>query len=321
MQNSLNIIFAGTPEFAVPSLAAIQQSSHRIMAVYTQPDAPAGRGRKLAASPVKEYALAYNIPVLQPTSLRQIDVQQTLADFKADLMVVIAYGQILPEAVLQAFRFGCINVHASLLPAWRGAAPIQRAILAGDNKTGVTIMQMERGLDTGPILHQVSCAINETETGGSLHERLAHIGSAALMTVLNDLSYFIASAQPQVHQYATYAHKLTKQEGRLNWQASAEILERQIRAFDPWPGSFCFLGEELIRVHAASVVSDTDAVSQQGSFLPGTMININKEGIDVLTGQGVLRLIKLQFAGGKPVLVKDILNAKPSFFKKNEQLI
>lgn len=306
---SLNIIFAGTPDFAVPSLKILVESSeHKIVAVYTQPDAPAGRGQKLLPSAVKQYALSQNIAIVQPTSLRDVAAQAQLKSFSADIMVVVAYGQILPEAVLRLFRFGCINVHASLLPRWRGAAPIQRAILAGDEVSGITIMQMAKGLDTGAILYQTSTPIDTSDTGGSLHDRLAISGSQALLTVLNNVETYIQEAKPQEETLATYAHKLRKQEGQLDWCQTAEILARQIRAFTPWPGSFCYVGETRLHVHEASVV--TMQVSQP----VGTILTVSKIGIDVATAKNVLRITRLQFPGGKPLLISDMLNAKPNFF-------
>lgn len=312
---SLNIVFAGTPEFAVPSLTAIIESSeHKVTAVYTQPDAPSGRGQKLQASPVKQYALSKNIPVFQPISLRNAEAQTQLKSLSADIMVVIAYGQILSEAVLQMFRFGCINVHASLLPRWRGAAPIQRAILAGDSETGNTIMQMEKGLDTGPMLTQIMTPIYSTDTGGSVHDRLSILGSEALLTVLSDIEKYLQQAKVQDDTLASYAHKLTKQEGQIDWQKTAIELERQVRAFTPWPGSFCYLGETRIHIHQASVIAE------QTTRSPGTIVDVAKEGIDISTGQYLLRLTKLQFPGGKPLPVSDILNAKPTLFQANSCL-
>ncbi len=294
----LNLIFAGTPAFSAVTLQALLHSSHSVKAVYTQPDRPAGRGRKLTASPVKELAVKHGIPVYQPLSLCQADEQQKLVNLNADLMIVVAYGLILPLPVLTAPTLGCLNVHASLLPRWRGAAPIQRAILAGDTETGITIMQMDEGLDTGDMLYKLNCPIFPTDTTEKLHDRLAVLGADALMQALEKLSELVPESQN--NQLATYAHKIKKEEAKLDWQLPAKLLSYQVRAFNPWPVAFS--GD--LRVWEA------DALSQVTHDKPGTILNVSAEGVDIATGQGVLRLLKLQWPGGKVISAADAFNAK-----------
>jgi len=298
----MNIIFAGTPEFAVPCLQALIDSPHNVIGVYTQPDRPAGRGRKLTASPIKQLALAHHIPVHQPLSLRTLPEQEILKSFNADLMVVVAYGLILPKAVLTIPRLGCINVHASLLPRWRGAAPIHRAILAGDTQTGIKIMQMDEGLDTGDMLLQVPCPIEPTDTAQQLHDRLAPLGAQALLT------YLAAPTQktPQNSDQATYAAKLTKTEAEIDWSHSAIDIERRVRAFNPWPVAYTYLNGQPLRLWSA-----VGAGLAPPSHIPGTILTANKSGIDVATGDGVLRLLAIQLPGGKHLTATEFLNAHP----------
>jgi methionyl-tRNA formyltransferase len=303
MATALNILFAGTPEFAATTLAALLKSQHRICAVYTQPDRPAGRGRKLTASAVKQLSLQHNLVVMQPESLKTEEAQQQLKDFNVDVMVVVAYGLILPPAVLQIPRLGCINVHASILPRWRGAAPIQRAILAGDRETGVTIMQMDKGLDTGDMLFRKTTSIRDDDTAQSLHDRLAIIGADALLETLLLLNENKIHPEKQDNALATYAEKLHKSEAQINWQQSASSIHRQVCAFNPWPVAQTDLDGETVRIWQSQVLQ----LSSDRS--PGSVIDECKEGIDVATGDGVLRIIRLQLPGAKPLMVSDFLNA------------
>ncbi len=300
----MRIVFAGTPEFAVSSLRAAARH-HEVVAVYTQPDRPAGRGRGLAASPVKLEAVARGIPVFQPESLKDEAAQQQLRALQPDLMVVVAYGLILPKAVLAIPTHGCWNVHASLLPRWRGAAPIQRAIQAGDDTSGVCLMQMEAGLDTGPVLLQQSLPIAGTDTGGQLHDKLAELGAQVLSDGLGLLRAGLKPiAQPQPAEGVTYAHKLDKAEARLDWRGEAEVLARTVRAFNPWPVAEAQLGGERVRIHGAVALADN------GGAAPGTVIAASRDGIDVACGQGALRLRVLQREGGKAITAADYLNAR-----------
>ncbi|MET0066879.1 MAG: methionyl-tRNA formyltransferase [Candidatus Thiodiazotropha sp.] len=303
MSHSLNIIFAGTPDFAAVALKSLLASEHRVVAVYTQPDRPAGRGRKLQPSPVKQLALEQDIPVCQPQTLKDPAAQQELAGFAADLMVVVAYGLLLPQAVLDIPRLGCINIHASLLPRWRGAAPIQRAILAGDQESGVTIMQMEAGLDTGPMLIKSQTPIAAEETGGSLHDRLADLGAEALLQVLPGLSDGSLEGEVQDDDLATYARKLDKQEARIDWHQDAGQIDRQVRAFNPWPVAHCLLRGQVMRVWNSQAMPGAPAVP------PGTVVASGKAGIDVATGAGVLRITQLQMPGKRALSAGDFLNA------------
>ncbi|HEX7813975.1 methionyl-tRNA formyltransferase [Dyella sp.] len=302
----LRVVFAGTPEFSVPCLEACRTSGAEVVAVYTQPDRPAGRGRKLTPSPVKAAAQAAGIPVEQPESLKSADIQQALAAYRADLMVVVAYGLILPRKVLALPRLGCWNVHASLLPRWRGAAPIQRAILAGDNESGVDLMQMEAGLDTGPVLLERRTPITRQDTGGSLHDRLSALGADVLAEGLRRVAtgeVLVPRAQPE--EGVTYAHKLDKAEAQLDFSKPAMTLEYQVRAFDPWPVAEGAIAGEALRIWAAHAVDGSpDAV-------PGTVLGASRDGIDIACGQGALRVTALQRAGGKRITATDYLNARP----------
>ncbi|MBO9883739.1 methionyl-tRNA formyltransferase [Xanthomonas sp. D-109] len=300
----MKLVFAGTPDFAVPSLRAAAQR-HEVVAVYTQPDRPAGRGRGLTPSPVKLEAVARGIPVLQPQTLRSPETLQALRALQPDLIVVVAYGLILPKAVLAIPTHGCWNVHASLLPRWRGAAPIQRAIEAGDSETGVCLMQMEAGLDTGPVLLSQRTPIGADETGGQLHDRLAALGAQVLADGLGLLRAGLRPvAQSQPEAGVTYAHKLDKAQARLDWQQPAAQLARQVRAFDPWPVAEAVLAGERVRVHGAIAL---DLAHGQP---PGTVLTASKQGIDIACGQGALRLRVLQRDGGKAITAADYLNAR-----------
>ena len=310
--SGLRIIFAGTPDFAAHHLQALLDSDHQVIAAYTQPDRPAGRGKKLAASPVKALALEHDIPVYQPLNFKEDTDRQALADLNADIMVVVAYGLLLPKAVLDTPRLGCINVHASLLPRWRGAAPIQRAIAAGDTETGVTIMQMDVGLDTGDMLVISTCPINHDDTGGSLHDRLLTLGGPALLTALDQLQQGTAQPEQQDDSLANYAHKLTKQEAALDWSLSATELDRQIRAFNPFPVAYFSEGKDRIRVWDACVVSNVEAT--ESASAPGTITDVTKDAIKVACGSQALLLKQLQLPGKKVLSIKDILNGHAQRF-------
>lgn len=310
MTQCLRIIYAGTPDFSVAALQALITSSHEVVAVYTQPDRPAGRGRGLLASPVKQLALKHNIPVYQPISLKDEKAQRQLNALNADLMVVAAYGLLLPAAVLTAPRLGCINIHASLLPRWRGAAPIQRAILAGDQKTGITLMQMDEGLDTGDILAVAECEITADDTGSSLHDKLMALGAATLLSALPAIAEQIQPAEKQDDAAACYAAKLTKAEARINWSQTAEEIERAVRAYNAWPVAFCYYQKKnkaiALRIWQAEVVSSEQVLDKA---VPGQVIAESAQGIDVLTAAGLLRIVSLQAEGKRKMPAADFLNA------------
>ncbi len=306
MTEPLRIVFAGTPEFAARHLQALLDAGHPVVGVYTQPDRPAGRGQKLMPSPVKQLASQHNIPLFQPSSLRDPMAQAELAALRPDLLLVVAYGLILPQAVLDIPRLGCINSHASLLPRWRGAAPIQRAIQAGDGESGVTLMQMEAGLDTGPMLCKVSTPISAEDTAGSLHDRLAELGAQAMAAAIGPLVRGELRGEKQDDSLATYAHKLNKDEARIDWQQPATELDRQIRAFNPWPISHAQLDGETIKVLAAEL--------EQASGPAGTILSANKDGLTVACGEGALRLTRLQMPGGKALAFADLFNSRRDQF-------
>ena len=306
MSGPLRIVFAGTPEFALPSLRAAARMGE-LVAVYTQPDRPAGRGRQLTASPVKQAALNNGWPVRQPTTLKTIEARKELAALAPDLLVVVAYGLILPPKILAIPRHGCWNVHASLLPRWRGAAPIQRAIEAGDAQTGVCLMQMAEGLDTGPVLLSQATSIDADDTGGSLHNRLAGLGAEVLsdgLTLLRAGMRPVARAQADVG--VTYASKLDKSEARLDWNQSANVLERKVRAFNPWPIAEAVINGERLRIHEARA----HAVTHNAA--PGSVLAMNRDGLDIACGEGVLRLTVVQREGGRAMPIADYLNARLS---------
>ena len=306
----MRIVFAGTPEFAVPSLRAAARH-HEVVAVYTQPDRPAGRGRGLAASPVKLDAVTRGIPVLQPETLPRADPQEVLRALAPDLVVVVAYGLILPRKVLEIPTHGCWNVHASLLPRWRGAAPIQRAIEAGDTRTGVCLMQMEKGLDTGPVLLSQSLQIGEQETGGQLHDRLSALGAQVLADGLGLLRADIRPVpQPQPGEGVTYAHKLDKAEARLDWSKPATVLANQVRAFNPWPMAEAVVAGERVRLHGAVALDEAHGAGPH-QVEPGSLLRAGRDGLDVACAAGVLRLRVLQRDGGKAITAADYLNGRP----------
>lgn len=308
MTAPLRIIFAGTPDFAARHLEALLRSEHQVIAVYTQPDRPAGRGQQLTASPVKQIAVKHQIPVFQPTSLKQGDAQQQLNDLQADVMVVVAYGLLLPQQVLDAPRLGCINVHGSLLPRWRGAAPIQRAIWAGDHQTGITIMQMDLGLDTGAMLSKVGCSIATTDTSATLYDKLAEIGPSALLDALAHLPHLQQTAEAQDERLACYAAKLSKEEARLDFNKSAAQLEREIRAFNPWPVSILQHGKHRIKVLQAQVEASVEPAT------PGTVLALNRQGLKVATAEHVLVITKLQPPGKKAMPIADFINGRADWF-------
>lgn len=308
----MRIIFAGTPEFAAESLAALLASCHQVVAVLTQPDRPAGRGRTLQPSPVKVLAMQHAIPVLQPENLKGEAIRAELAALAADVMVVVAYGLIIPADVLALPRCGCVNVHGSLLPRWRGAAPIQRAIAAGDTESGVGIMQMEAGLDTGPVLLELRTPILPDDTGGSLHDRLASLGADALVQALANLEDLQRKALPQPQAGITYAHKLTKEEAQLDWSKSAMTLAREVRAFNPWPVSWVPRAEGPLRVLSATPGA--------GKGEPGTVLTASADGIEVACGEGSLWLTHIQLPGKKALPVADLLRGRADLFVPGQTL-
>ena len=302
MTDSKRIVFAGTPEFSVPPLRALLASGHKVVGVYSQPDRPAGRGRKLTPGPVKEVAVDAGIPVFQPANFKDPAAVAALAALDADLMVVVAYGLLLPRAVLDAPRVGCVNIHASVLPRWRGAAPIQRAVLAGDAVSGVTIMQMEEGLDTGPMYLVEEVALSEDETGGSLHDRLSVLGAEALMKALPGILDGTLKPQKQDDARACYAKKLDKAEAVIDWTKSAADIERQVRAFNPWPVAQTLFEDANLRIWRGYAVKGVGGA-------PGMVMNADRNGIDVATGDGLLRVTELQVPGKRAMAARDFINA------------
>jgi methionyl-tRNA formyltransferase len=315
---ALKIVFAGTPQFAIPSLQALLESDHKVSAVYTKPDSPSGRGLRLTYSPVKQFMLEHDpaIPLHQPITLKDVEVQKKLAEFNADIMVVIAYGLILPSPVLSLFKYGCINVHSSLLPRWRGAAPIQRAVLAGDDLTGVTIMQIDEGLDTGHILNKKEYRIQPIDTAEQVHDNLAAIGRQALLETLDLIETGRANPLPQEDHLATYAAKIHKEEAMINWHEPATVIDRQIRAFHPWPIAYTYLNGQLLKVWQAEVVS-----LETSGHIPGQIISVSDHGIEVATSQGVIRLLTVQIPGGKPISTRNYLNARSKNIIPGETLL
>jgi len=308
-EQPLKIIFAGTPEFAAIALMQLIKHGHQVVAVYTQPDRPAGRGRKLMPSPVKQVAVDNNIPVEQPESLKKDPAAiEKLKSYAPDVMIVAAYGLLLPQTVLDIPTYGCLNIHASLLPRWRGAAPIQRAILAGDSETGITIMQMDAGLDTGDMLLKKPLLISDSMNAGELHDQLAALGSKAILETLDAMSTGGLHPEQQDNALATYAKKLDKDEAWINWTQPAQHLDRQIRAFNPWPVAQTRLDDKIMRIRKAQVI---DAATNR---TPGTIVNVSTDSIDVACGAGQLRLLDGQLPGGKPMSIKDLLNGHAALF-------
>ena len=307
----MKVIFAGTPEIATIPLQALLDSHHQVMAVYTQPDRPAGRGKKLMPSPVKTLALEHNIIVEQPENFKTEEAREKLKSYQADIMVVMAYGLILPVAILEAPKQGCINIHVSLLPRWRGAAPVQHAILAGDKETGVTIMQMDKGLDTGAILHQQSCVINEKDTSESVYVRLAEISTGLLLQTLIDIEQNNLKTIEQNKQLATYAHKIEKHDAKIDWTESSEMIDRKVRAYYPAPIAFFEWKNELVRIWQGF------PVQVFGKQLPGEVIEMNKQGVIIKTSDGAYCITRLQFPGKNPLSAHEMFNAyKEKFYVK-----
>lgn len=308
--SSLRIIFAGTPEFSARYLEALMASEHELLAIYTQPDRPTGRGKKLVPSPVKRLGLDAAVPVFQPASLKGESEQQELAAHNADLLIVVAYGLILPQAVLDMPKLGALNVHASLLPRLRGAAPIQRAIESGDQESGVTIMQMDAGLDTGDMLAKFACPIGPKTTSASLHDELAEKGIELLLQVLGDLPAYQSRAQKQGNSDSTYAAKILKSEALIDWHKTAAMLDREVRAFNPFPISYTFLDGERVKIWEAQVVC-----SNSSQYPPGTIIEANRAGILVQCATDQLCITQLQLPGAKPLTAEQILHAKSDLFR------
>lgn len=311
--DTLRVIFAGTPQFAVPFLDALINSPHELLAVYTQPDKPSGRGLQLTPSPVKKQALTYQLPIYQPVNFRAIAERRQLQQLEPDILIDVAYGVLLPPEVLSIPRFGCINVHPSLLPRWRGAAPIQRSILAGDAITGVTIMQMDKGLDTGNILQQQVITVDNTDTTTSLSDKLIKLGIDLLLDTLQKIQTHSCISIQQEDQYSTYATKITKEEAKINWQKNAAEIDRMIRAFNPWPVAYSEIERHTVRIWQAIPIAEYDRQTEL-TKIPGSIIAAGKNGIDVTTGSGILRILQLQLPGKKVLPVKDILNAHADLF-------
>ena len=303
----MRIVFAGTPEFAVPPLAALCASRHEVVGVLTQPDRPAGRGRKLATSAVKNFALQQGLPIAQPQTLRSTEGRESLVHWQPDVLVVVAYGLILPGEVLSMPRFGCLNIHASLLPRWRGAAPIQRAILAGDEYTGVTLMQMDAGLDTGPMLLQRRVAIGADVDSAALHATLAQVGAEALLETLEGLETGTLAAQPQPSSGVTYAAKIDKAEARIDWQHDAIDIARRVRAFRPWPIAETSQRGEQVRIHEAVVIGDAEAGRAAGT-VPGTLLGLRADRLVVACGRDCLGIGVLQRSGRRSVTAREFAN-------------
>ena len=302
----MRVVFAGTPQFAVPTLNGLINAGIEIVAVYTQPDRPAGRGRRLMASPIKHIAEVQSIPVVQPASLREETANKILASFAPEVLVVVAYGLILPSHILDTPRFGCVNVHASLLPRWRGAAPIPRAIEAGDSVSGITIMKMDSGLDTGPIIAKREVPIDDEDNSATLHDKLAQVGAELLVETLPAYVSGTVKVVEQDDRDATYANKLSKAEARIDWQRPASDIRNQVRAFNPWPIALTFHRGERIRILRAQIADEVN-----NKLTAGSICNVAKEGIDVACGDGILSLKELQRQGGKPLLAGDFINGYP----------
>jgi methionyl-tRNA formyltransferase len=309
----VKIVFAGTPDFAAAHLQAlIDCGQHQIVAVYTQPDRPAGRGKKLTPSPVKQLASKHHIEVFQPPSLKDSQAQQQLADLDADIMVVVAYGLLLPQAVLDIPRLGCINVHGSLLPKWRGAAPIQRAVEAGDKETGICIMQMDAGLDTGPVISVARCAIGTSDTSDSVYQKLSELGAPTLLSALAKIDKGVAVAEQQDDSLSTYARKIDKSEALIDWSKSAEEISRRVRAFNPFPATFSYIAGDRVKIWGAVAI---DSNSEQSA---GTIVDATADGIVVQTGSGQLLISEIQLAGKSKMPVSELLKSKAELFASGQ---
>jgi len=304
---SLRIIFAGTPEFAKPVLDALLGSEHQVIAVYTQPDRPAGRGRKVHTGPIKELAEQHSLPVYQPESLRDEKELQQLRELAPDVMVVVGYGMLLPETVLQIPKFGCVNVHPSLLPRWRGSTPVQSAILAGDTKTGVAVMQLDKGMDSGDILNMLETEVGAEETSGELYDRLFKMGADLLLKTLVQAEHHKLQPQAQNHNQVTLAKKIRKADAEINWTLSAQTLCNQIRAFNPWPIAFTYFKQQPLKIWKAKVVNEKTGLK------PGSIANITKSELDIATSDGLLRLLVVQLPGKRPLPIKDFINAHKKY--------
>lgn len=306
---SLKIIFAGTPDFSVPTLQALIDSKHNVLAVLTKPDAHSGRGQHTHRTPVKKCAEHHNLPVLQPHTLKDEQIRSELTAFNADVMVVVVYGLILPASVLAIPKYGCLNVHASILPRWRGAAPIHHALLNGDQTSGISIMQMAQGLDTGDILATHEAPITDTTTCGELYEQLAQDGAQMMLSVLDDVAQSNLNPIKQDDQLATYANKITKLDAQIDWSQSAQQIDRMVRAFNPWPVAFTHVNEQQLRIWQATIVD------QSPTGVPGNIMAVHKESIDVATGDGVLRILSVQLPGARRMSMQDVLNSKADWFQ------
>ena len=310
----LRIVFAGTPDFAAKHLAKLIAEKHQVVACYTQPDRPAGRGKKLQPSAVKMLSQEHQIPVFQPESFKDDEAVAELQQLNADLMIVVAYGLLLPKVVLDTPRLGCINVHGSILPKWRGAAPIQRSVLEGDLETGVTIMQMDEGLDTGDMLLIKTCAIEPTDTSGSIYNKLEFVGPDALIEAIDLIAQNNLSATAQNNEQATYAKKLTKQEAEINWQDSAEVIDRKIRGYQPWPVAFTNIKNNPVKIWQASFEAQSNKPA-------GEVISADKTGIRIATGNGVINITQLQPPGKKAMSATDFLNGRQDWVTPGSNLL
>lgn len=314
-KSKLRIVFAGTPDFSVPCLKALLDHHYNVVAVFTQPDRPQGRGQKVLPSPVKKVAEQFHIPVFQPLSLKDDAAVQSFIELKPDLMIVVAYGLLLPANILAIPSLGCINVHASLLPRWRGAAPIQRAILAGDNMTGITIMQMEQGLDTGPMLYKMELPISNDDNAQTLHDALSVLGSKALIYSLEQLEKGALIPCSQDNELACYAPKITKQEAEIDWNQPAELIQRFVRAFNPWPGAHTSFNQHFIKIFDGVTIP----FAAKKGFIPGQIVAFDENGIDVQTAQNLFRIQHLQLAGNRILPVRDFVHGNPLKIKVRDQ--